>query len=66
MTVTPPSQMAVVNRAIWRRLARIALGVAVAVAACLAVAAVMLRYEPAFYRPLLVPAVLLVLMLPLL
>jgi hypothetical protein len=45
-----------VKQASWRRLTRISLGIAVASAACLAVSAVVLRYEPAFYRPLLVPA----------
>jgi hypothetical protein len=46
-----------VKQASWRRLARIALGFAVVLAACLVVAAVLLRYEPAFYRPLLVSRV---------
>ncbi len=45
------------KQASWRRLTRIVCGVALAVAALLAVALVVLRYEPAFYRPLLMPAV---------
>ena len=45
------------KQASWRRLTRIACGAAVALAACLAVLGAVLRYEPGFYRPLLVPAV---------
>lgn len=45
------------NQASWRRLTRIAFGAGVAVAACLAALVAVLRYEPSFYRPLLVPAV---------